>query len=300
MWYFDLQACETGGFFALLGAMDVETFRIANYLRPGDASHVARKHLTKRWPERAHNHDYCEVFLIESGQAEHWINGRQETLEPGRLNFIRPTDAHAFRADQKTGCGIINVMLHLETAEHVLTRYPETFRGRYFDAAGEIPESHLLSGTRMERAIQLAQQLAASPLTLAHLDEFLLTLVNRVVTPITSLNSDVPRWFAQACEDARRPDVFKRGATGFIEAAGRSHEHVCRTCRAVLGLTPSAFINRIRTEFAADRLARSGVPISQIAAECGIENVSHFYRVFRQHYGTTPRAYRLHHQRSPF
>ncbi len=280
--------------------MRVERFNIATYLRDGDACHVARKALSKKWPERAHDHDYFEIFLVEKGLAEHWINGRQETLSPGHLVFVRPSDAHAFRADQKSGCQIINVMFRGETAQHFLDRYPDDFRRRLFDADGPFPETHLLQGPRMERGIHVAQELANTKLTLARLDEFLLTLANRVVAPVTTFNSKVPQWLARACDAARNPEVFRLGAPGFIAVAGRSHEHVCRTCQTVLGLTPSAFINRVRTEYAADRLAKTSDPISEIAADCGIENVSHFYRVFRGHYGTTPRAYRVHHQRSPF
>lgn len=280
--------------------MHAETFRIGNYLRDSEACHVARKELARKWPEQAHDHDYFEVMLVEGGQADHWINGRRETLIPGCLIFIRPTDTHALRADQKSGCKIINVMFRKTTAVHFLSRYPEDFSGRFFDAKGEHPETHLLQGPRMERGINVAQDLANSKPTQARIDEFLLTLANRVVAPITTLDRKVPRWFAAAYERAKQPEIFRLGAQGFIVAAGRSHEHVCRTCQEVLGLTPSALINRVRAEFAADRLAQTNIPISEIAVECGLENISHFYRVFRRHYGTTPRAYRLHHNRSPF
>ena len=280
--------------------MEITRFKISTYLHEQQACHVARKHLERKWPAQAHDHDYFEVFLVEQGQADHWVNGRQDRLQAGHLVYIRPGDAHAFRADQKQGCGIINVMFRAETAEHFLARYPEDFRGRLFDRPGAFPETHLLQGPRMERGVNVAQDFANARPTLARLDELLLTLANRVVTPVSTLGMKVPQWFADACEAARAPEVFKLGAPGFIAVAGRSHEHVCRTCQTTLGLTPSAYINRVRTEFAADQLARSNDPIPDIAVQCGIENLSHFYRVFRRHYGTTPRAYRLHHQKSPF
>ena len=47
--------------------MEIAQFSIDTYLRPGDATHVARKDLEPRWPDRAHRHDYYEVFLIEKG-----------------------------------------------------------------------------------------------------------------------------------------------------------------------------------------------------------------------------------------
>lgn len=280
--------------------MEIERFSISTYLRDEDACHVARKGLSTRWPDRAHDHDYYEVFLVEKGQADHWINGRQEKLVPGHLVFIRPSDAHAFRADPAKGFQIINVMLRHETVAHLGDRYPQEFAGRFFDIEGAFPDMHLLQGLRMERGLRAAQRIALSRPSLARLEEFLLTLANRIVTSLAPRGQKMPPWLADACEAARDPNVFRLGAPGFIAVAGRSHEHVCRTCKSVLGVTPSAFVNRMRTEHAADCLARTDEPIADIAARCGIENVSHFYRMFRAQYGTTPRAYRLHHQRAPF
>ncbi|MEM6408146.1 MAG: AraC family transcriptional regulator [Pseudomonadota bacterium] len=280
--------------------MEVTRYKISSYLRAEDSFHVARKSLARKWPDHAHDHDFYEVFLVENGEVDHWINQKTTRLSKGHLVFVRPFDVHAFRADAKSGCDIINVMFRVETARHFLLRYSEDYRERFFDSKSRFPETHLLQGARLEGAVNVARDLATAKQSLARLDEFLLTLTNRLLPPKSSFGSGVPQWLAEACEAARHPEIFKLGAPGFIAVAGRSHEHVCRTCRATLGLTPSAYINRVRSEFAAERLARSTDGIPEIASQCGIENLSHFYRVFRNHYGTTPRIYRLRHQRSPF
>ena len=70
------------------------------------------------------------------------------------------------------------------------------------------------------------------------------------------------------------------------------HEHVCREMQRHLGVSPTAYVNRLRMEHAAMRLGDSKLPVEDIARTCGIENLSHFYRLFRQHYGTTPKKYR--------
>ena len=38
------------------------------------------------------------------------------------------------------------------------------------------------------------------------------------------------------------------------------------------------------------------LPIVRIAGDCGIGNLSHFYRLFNARFGVTPRRYRLGHQ----
>ncbi len=280
--------------------MDHKTFRITDYLRANEAFHFARKDLARRFPETEHDHDYFEVALIEDGQTEHRINGITQLLKAGQLIFIRPRDVHAFRADRKRGCRIVNIMFRSETAHHLATRYASSIAGRFFDSQSPLPEEHSLGSVRFDRALSVARHLQTGDRSLARIEEFLLTLTNRVADFTSPTNAAAPRWFTDACTAAQSREVFRRGTEGFVSAAGRSHEHVCRTCKEVLGLTPSAYINRIRLDYAAHLLRSDETSIEGIAAACGYDNTSYFYRLFRDQYGMTPRNYRLRHQRDPF
>lgn len=280
--------------------MQKTTFEIDAYIKLDEAFHFARKSLATRFPETAHDHDFFEVFLIESGKTEHWINGVVQILEPGQLTFVRPGDVHAFRADRALGCEIINVMFRQETAAHLTHRYHDTIKGRFFDAPSALPEMHMLGAARFARAINVAQQLQTAHRSLARIEEYLLVLTNRVADATSGVAAAAPRWFAEACSAAQSQDVFRQGAAGFIAVAGRSHEHLCRTCKAVTGLTPSEYINQIRIEFAAHLLRSDERSINDIVDDCGFDNGSYFYRLFRRQYGTTPRQYRLENLRDPF
>jgi len=276
------------------------TFFIDTYIKPNEAFHFARKSLATRFPEKAHDHDCFEVFLIESGKTDHWVNGVTQHLEPGQLAFLRPQDVHAFSADRTMGCQIINVMFRAETAAHLAKRYDSTIAGRYFDARSPLPEMHALGPARFARAINVAQQLQTAHRSLARIEEFLLVLTNRVADATSGVAESAPRWFAEACSAAQSQEVFCKGAAGFISAAGRSHEHVCRTCKAITGLTPSEYINQVRIEFAAHLLRSDERAINAVVEACGFENSSYFYRLFKGQYGTTPRQYRLKNLRDPF
>ena len=189
-------------------------------------------------------------------------------------------------------------MFRPETAAHLGARYTE-FQGRFFWREGPEPDTHIIRGPRMERAINTALELRGSLRTLARIEEFLLTLMTRVIDYDAALPSAAPKWLVAACAAARSREVFQLGAAGFVDVAGRGHEHVCRETRRHLGLTPSELVNRIRMEHAAMHLGGSGLSVEEIALDCGIENLSHFYKLFKAHYGTTPRIYRRRHQSDP-
>ena len=280
--------------------MEQTRFVETTYLGDDDAFHFARKPLDKRFPERAHDHDFHEVFLIEKGRTAHWINGVSQTLEAGQLVFMRPDDTHAFCADRKAGCQIINVIFRNETADHLKARYRETIGGRFFDAEGPLPETHTLGPVRFARAINVAEQLQTAERSLAHIEEFLLVMINRVAHASSGSGAATPRWFAEACSAALSPEVFRRGSAGFIDASGRSQEHVCRVCKAQTGYSPSEYINRIRIEHAAMLLRSSDMSISDVSESCGFQNSSYFHRLFRAQIMQTPKRYRSQYHSNPF
>ncbi|MEO0635531.1 MAG: AraC family transcriptional regulator [Pseudomonadota bacterium] len=280
--------------------MKTTTFHIADYLGPQESFHFARKQLARRFPERAHDHDFYEVFLIESGKTAHWINSAMQSLEAGQLVFLRPGDTHAFCADRRQGCQIINVMFRQETAHHLATRYADSLGGLFFDSPSALPEVHTLAQARFARAVAVARQLQTAGRSLAAIEEFLLFLTNRAAHHSVSRQQTAPAWFMEACNAALSPEVFRLGSKGFIQSAGRSPEHVSRTCKAATGLTPTAYINQIRIEHAAQLLRTGEAPVDDIISECGFENSSYFYRLFRRQIGTTPKAHRAEYMRDPF
>lgn len=279
--------------------METRVFHLSSYIRPEEAFHFARKSLDSRRPSYRHTHDYFEVFFVERGQARHFINGRTERMERGDIVFIRPEDAHTLQAVGDGPCIIINVMFRPETAHHLGTRYVDEFAGRFFWREGSDPDSYIIRGPRMERAINSALELQGSLRTLSKIEEFLLSLMTRVIDYDAALPISAPKWLTAACVAARSRDIFQRGAAGFVDVAGRGHEHVCRETRRHLGLSPSELVNRIRMEHAAMCLGAGDLSVEEIAIDCGIENMSHFYKLFKNHYGTTPRKYRMRHHSDP-
>ncbi|MEL6678756.1 MAG: AraC family transcriptional regulator [Pseudomonadota bacterium] len=279
--------------------MRIKTFRISTYLTARDAFHFARKHLEPVPPPLLHTHDFYELFWVEEGATHHWINGEKPLLRSGEIAFIRPGDIHGFEAAGRTRCRIVNVMFRKETAQHLLTRYRSDLRKRCFWSGAAQPETVALTGAQMERVRSLSKDLEGGPRSLAKIETFLLNVMTSVLTKQADVPAQAPGWLVTACHAAQRPEVFREGARGFVLAAGRSHEHVCRAAQAHLGMSPTTYVNGKRMAHAAQMLTASDESISAIALDCGIENISHFYRIFKRHFGVTPRAYRQHNQRDP-
>ena len=279
--------------------MRLQTFHIDDFIGPDEHFHFARKALSVSKPKFLHRHDFYEVFIVTHGATHHWIGNDVTRLDRGHLVFVRPGEQHALQAARGERNEIVNVALRPEIIEHIGERYGPDLGQRFFWHEGSSPDVYPLTGPRFERAVNVSSELQASGNSLAAIEGYLLTLFTRVVDLPISDDDSVPQWLIAASDAAKRPEVFREGAAGFVRAAGRGHEHVCRMARKHLGMSPSTYVNRIRMQHAALMLAGSDRAIQDISADCGIENLSYFYRVFQRQYGTTPRQYRVNHQKNP-
>jgi AraC family cel operon transcriptional repressor len=101
-----------------------------------------------------------------------------------------------------------------------------------------------------------------------------------------------PEWLRQACLQIRQPENLRQGIDRLYALAGRSPAYISRTFRQHLGVTPTEFITRLRLEYAQYLLKYTNRSIMDIAMECGIENLSHFYHLFTESAAKTPASFR--------
>jgi AraC family transcriptional regulator len=76
------------------------------------------------------------------------------------------------------------------------------------------------------------------------------------------------------------------------QQTGYNPYHFTRLFRRTTGESPHQFVLRLRIEQAQHLLAKTSLPLAEIAAACGFAHQSHLTQVFKRHLGLTPRAYR--------
>ena len=101
-----------------------------------------------------------------------------------------------------------------------------------------------------------------------------------------------PGWFAQAEEFVRT--YFREPITpeSVAAAVGVHPAYLMRQFREHLGCTLGDHIRTLRVQYARKRLTSSDASLAEIAYDAGFSDQSHFNRVFRRYYGTSPGEYR--------
>lgn len=265
---------------------------LKQFVPPGHHYHFAQGYFDSATPKNFHDHDFYEIFWVEEGSGRHHINHRKRPLRKGMMVFVRDSDIHALSADEGSNMRIGNLAFS--------RRHWDELMKRYFPAEADPmlqPHTRREFSPGHDAFLSLrrqAQRLAGQSHSRAQLDLFLLELfLLWRHTPADNPPRDIPDWLNDACREIKQPRHLEAGTSAFYRLAGRSPDHVARACRNLLGRSPTEVVNEARIDHAALLLSMSDETILDIAADCGLPNLAHFYKLFALRFGTTPRRYRL-------
>ncbi len=262
-------------------------------IEPDDAFHVTRATIARGRTFRQHTHDFTEIFLVDRGETLHTVNGESIPMGPNHLAMMRMGDIHGFKCASDSDLVLVNVAFRTDTLEHIRGRYYPNSRS-FYSGKSRLPNMIELDSDVCRRINEQADLLANAPRTLFQIERFLLNLFHILESHSSqSLPPLCPDWLRRAYPLFRTPEVFTGGVKAFQHLCGKSATHVARTCKAWLDETPSQILNRFRMDYAARELSMTDRAILDISLDCGFDSLSHFYRLFRQSHGMSPKEYRI-------
>lgn len=81
--------------------------------------------------------------------------------------------------------------------------------------------------------------------------------------------------------------------TDIGEVLNLTPQHLCKFFKEMTDTSIVEYINHYRIETSISLLKISTLSITDIALECGFDNISYFNRVFKKQVGCTPSEFRL-------
>ena len=251
-----------------------------------------------------HWHRTVELFYMESGTLEYTTPNGKWTFPAGSGGFVNSNVLHTSRV-VPSGEETIQ-LLHLFDSELLAGVQASQIDAKYIrpltSATGiemialsnDIPQqAALLEKIRM--AFDLDEDSWGYEFALRHqLTEIWLALLELVRGDLESN----PKFNAS---DEKMKAMMRFIHSHYQESisvediAKEAHisKRVCfRLFQENLHMTPVEYMTGYRLRKACQRLADTKEPITQIAYNCGLGSCSYFGKVFREHYGCTPAAYR--------
>ena len=120
----------------------------------------------------------------------------------------------------------------------------------------------------------------------------LLSLIQREATQISDLGNKQSLSIARAIQHMNRYCDSNMKLDDYADMCCMSKYHFARVFKQVTGLSPLAYRNRIRIEYAKELLINSFLPISEISATLGFISPAYFSDVFKKSNGMSPKEYR--------
>jgi AraC family cel operon transcriptional repressor len=260
-----------------------------------DDCHVARTSVRGPAKTTLHTHDFLEIFYVIAGSGRHHVNRTSYSLTAGDLAFVRAPDTHCYSSFAGDSLEFFNVAFSALWWKKFVRVLPARVDARGLFAGKRPPRISVPAAQRGEFRTKFEALLGGGEPVLRQLE--ICTAVTRLLLhqPELHRRESPPAWLEAVIDRLREPDFVNLGLPGFYRAAGRSPEHIARTCQKFLAATPTELLNRARIGRAKAQLFGSDEKICTVALENGFENLGYFYRVFRRCAGCSPHQWRREH-----
>lgn len=256
-------------------------------------------------PRSFNIHDCLYLSWLVRGRVRHDIGDARIEEGAGSLACVRPGIPHIIVTGDEP-VEVVNVYLLPERL--ALPALPAELRSPLH----QLIPVHPGMGNRRDRLLAVSfadpdplsltlarlwhEQQSVRPGHLAMVEaigrEFLILVARRLSEVGVHGPADADERLDRACAVLAEHLADEFTLDGLAEAVGLSRFHLARRFRAYTGLSPMAYLMRLRLSEAALLLRAGDEPVVEIAVGCGFKDLGHFSRRFKAMFACTPAAYR--------
>jgi AraC family cel operon transcriptional repressor len=247
--------------------------------------------------DKLHTHDFYEILIVVEGSFKHYINNSITYPKSGAVIFFRTIDVHRIEQIEGKECHLINLTYSKKIFDDLLIFMGEGFNQHAF-LSDHLPPCAMLTSNNKHLLLDKLNNINTIPSTNKYqlntaLKVILLEILYEHLFLIPKIKQyDLPDWLASLCEEMKDKKNFVYGIKAMTNLSGKTHAYLCRCFKKYLHISPTDFINNIRLNYAQNLLLNSDRSIINICYDVGFDSLGHFYKLFNEHFGTSPIKYR--------
>lgn len=240
-----------------------------------------------------HDQDFYEFFITLSDSIV-WHHGEQRDVLPsGSLVFVCPGEAHCLRPSY--GCEFKYINLSFSTEEYL--RVLDFLDMKMHRADIEAKDKIIcLSAVQRDKWLGRLRQIGVREFDSDKQKlNYSRVLLSRIISEILydeEMKDNVPSWLNDICMWLKKDTNFSSSLDEVCYQCGKTKEHLCRSMKKYLSVTPMEYINNLRLKYIASMLEISDVPISKLSLSAGFYSESYFEKLFKAKYKMTAGKYR--------
>ncbi|CAG9247827.1 AraC family transcriptional regulator [Paraburkholderia unamae] len=242
--------------------------------------------------ERHYHLDY-HVGLVTDGVQRQCVNGEAVLLGPGRVSLMPPGEIHDGAGESGNAYTLKTFRLSGDLLRDVAAEVTDSDH-REPGLNGMMLEDRTLAAQLLQ--LHDAMRLSPDASALCVQSEWLSLLHclfarSGAIKPVAIKGALSPVHWQRLKDYCLFHLAEKITLDELATLCGLGRFHFLRRFKQTIGMTPHAWLLRLRLERACSLLARGKPTIAEVAQGVGFYDQSHFNRAFRQAFGVAPSAY---------
>lgn len=263
---------------------------------PLEFYHVDKHH--PRYHMDCHWHDEFELIHVVSGTLRVTIDGVEHLLYSGDTTFVAGGCAHAASPESCVyQCTVFDPAMLLRSGD-ACKAYIHRIQNHSVSVWPRIPAECAPVKDAMRRLFSTAFNANRQPnvlLVLGALMDFFgwifeesaytespteLPKNNQRIRHLKEVLAYIEKHYAEPITLAQLADIV-----------GMSPKYFCRFFRQMTRRTPIDYLNYYRVECSCQELSTTEKSVTEVALDCGFNDISYFIKTFRRHKGVSPGKY---------
>lgn len=252
-----------------------------------------------------HKHNYIEIQYVYKGSLTQIIDGKSITMKEGELMMLNQVISHEIKAAGKEDI-IINFIIRPEFFQYIFSladidnvifsfilnmMYTNTSKGEYLYY--KVAHQSTIKTTMEKIITELYEPDMTSSISIK-------LLVGLLLVNLVKHNDEIEIYSVDNYEKKLSLDILKyidehyqEGSLASISAQLNQPDYkICRVIKKYTNVTFKQLVQETRLNKAVDLLTRTNLPITEVMQAVGYENITYFYKIFKEKYTMTPHEYR--------
>lgn len=245
-----------------------------------------------------HRHQFFEMVLVVRGRARHKVGNETMTVSEGELLLMSHQRPHSYELigepfDVVNVCFDPSLLYPGFSLDHYQSfRLFRPFFGPSDTSVRFRPDEKIFLRL-LDLALHLValRQRSADFFFRESLQTGLLSILQALSSAYESANPSLPeenQFLKKVLETIPALGSEKISLARLAKSFGLSPFTFSRRFKKMVGESLPVFVNRMKIEKSKKLLRESPLSVTDVALECGFENLSHFHRLFKTSTGLTP------------
>lgn len=242
---------------------------------------------------KPHSHDYYEFQFVVKGRCYYRTEGITHTVGRGDMLFTKPDEVHELHRFDDKDFQLITISVTPDCLAGLCLAFSSQFfdeirKGRCFVMPFRDFEYDYLTNLFLHLPIpeQDPHQLSL------RIKTWIIAALSAMQSSLSAPFSDYPRWFGDILQEMNSPLQIGKRLFELPHMTEHSPTTVGKFFKRYFGITPNAYFQARKIDYACHLLRTTNKTTLDIAAQVGFDSLSHFNRIFKEQKGATPRDYR--------